>query len=98
MVQMASIFKDMIDYKPPCKIYSVFPKEKWCLFKLKRIRGNNPYKLDTPKDLSKMCQEDLAEEKDLLCELYNTKFSLTHPYRWSPNSYVGDVQLRAFFS
>jgi hypothetical protein len=33
-----------------------------------------------------------------LCEFYLHNLVLPHPYRWSSNPYVRDVQFRAFFS
>lgn len=80
MVQMESIFKDLIDYRPPSRIYLVFLKNKWCHLRLKMIKDHKPYKLDTPKDFLEMCQEDSTQESDLLCKIYIRNFSIPHPY------------------
>lgn len=58
---MESIFKCLIDYKKPSRIFPVFLEEQLCHFKLKRIREHKPYKLDTPKYFSEMCQEASAK-------------------------------------
>ena len=45
-----------------------------------------------------MFSQATKAEKDLTSDFYVHNFSLYHPYSGSPNSYVGDVQLRSFFS
>lgn len=39
--------KDIMDFRPPCKIYTMFLQEKWYEFQLSRLKEQLPNNLDT---------------------------------------------------
>jgi hypothetical protein len=43
-------------------------------------------------------QDNNIEEKSMTCEFYLHNLSLSHPYNWNQNPYVGDVQIMDFAS
>jgi len=45
-----------------------------------------------------VCQANIEEERVSICEFYLHNFTLPHPYKWSPNPYVWDVQLMVLAS
>ena len=62
------------------------------------IQEHSSKKLDMPKDFIGTCYEIGDMGKDRLREFYMHNYILLHPYRWSPNPYEGDVQLKYIFS
>ena len=95
---MHYLSKEMLDCKPPSRVYTLFLQEKWFEYQLGRLKEQLNPSLDTPQELIETLQHYLEEEKDQLSEFYLHNLVTPGPYKWSPNTYVGDFQLRAMTS
>lgn len=88
----------MLDCRPSSNIYTLFLQEKWYEFQLSRLKEQFPNTMGTPQELTESLQQCFEVEKDQLSEFYLHNLVTTSPYKWSPNSYVGEFQLRALTS
>lgn len=92
--KLVELSNEMMDYRPPSGVYTLFLKERWRRFEVNRLQNQLPCTIDTPKDFVEIRQQGSEEDKDLMSELYMHNYVLSHLYKQSPNPYVGDVQLR----
>lgn len=95
---MHQLALESTECRPPSMVYALFLKERWYKFQLNRLKNQLPHDLETPKELADAQKHCSEEENDRLNEFYLHNYVVPHHYKWSPNPYLGYVQLRALIS
>jgi hypothetical protein len=92
---IAKVSLEMLECRQLAKVYSLFLKDKWHKNQIACMSQQVRYKLKTLKDFLDACQSCSMGEKVKMCEFYFHNMILPHPYKWNPNPYIVDAQIKS---
>ena len=95
---MYTLSRELMSSIYPSPSYLVFLYEQMTLFKLKAMKEGIPYQLKPSVQFLETFVETSFTKHNLLCELYLHEMPCPMDLRSNLVPYLGDVQLRAFFS